>query len=78
MKAETGKCGGRRSHLETHPEVVELAKKLRRRKGGQLSLREIAAELERRGHVNERGVRYSAMSVSNMLEQRGMRRATVA
>jgi len=29
----------------------------KRPKGGQRSLREIAAELERAGHLNERGVR---------------------
>ena len=48
-KAVTGKCGGRRSHAEIRPEVVALVRSLRRRrpKGGQRSLQEIAAELER-------------------------------
>jgi hypothetical protein len=66
-----GKCGGRRSHLEARPEVVALARQLRRRKpkGGQRSLREIAAELERAGHLNERGAPYSAASVQHMLAQ---------
>jgi hypothetical protein len=55
------------------PTVVALAKQLRRKrpKGGQRSLREIAAELQRSGHLNERGVRYSAASVQHMLAQRG-------
>jgi DNA invertase Pin-like site-specific DNA recombinase len=68
-----GKCGGRRSHIEARPEVVGLVKQLRRRKpkGGQRSLRDIAVELERAGHLNERGVRYSAASVQHMLAQRG-------
>jgi hypothetical protein len=51
---------------------VALARQLRRKrpKGGQRSLREIAAELERAGRLNERGVRYSAASVQHMLAQR--------
>ncbi len=71
-RARTGKCGGRRSHAEARPEVVALARQLRRKrpKGGQRSLREVAAELERAGHLNERGVRYSAASVQHMLAQR--------
>jgi hypothetical protein len=52
--------------------VVEYAQKLRRRrpKGGQRSLREIAARLEYFGYLNERGVRFSAVSVKNMLAQK--------
>ena len=40
---------------ELHPEVVALVRQLRRRrpKGGQRSLRDIAAELAARGHLNE-------------------------
>jgi hypothetical protein len=51
------------------PDVVALARALRRKrpKGGQRSLREIAAELARRGHLNERGQPFSAMSVRSML-----------
>jgi hypothetical protein len=30
----------------------------------------VAAELERAGHLNERGARYSAASVQHMLAQR--------
>jgi DNA invertase Pin-like site-specific DNA recombinase len=67
-----GTCGRRRSHAEARPEVVALARQLRRRKpkGGQLSLREVAAKLEHAGHLNERGARYSAASVQHMLAQR--------
>jgi hypothetical protein len=52
--------------------VITLARQLRRRKpkGGQMSLREIAAELERVGHLNERGVRYSVASIQHMLVRR--------
>jgi hypothetical protein len=41
-------------------------------------LRQIAAELERAGHPNERGVRYSAASVQHMLAQRVVRMAPAA
>jgi DNA invertase Pin-like site-specific DNA recombinase len=72
-RAAVGKCEGRKSHAELRPDVVALARALRRKrpKGGQRSLREIAAELERAGHLNERGVRYSAASVQHMLARRG-------
>jgi DNA invertase Pin-like site-specific DNA recombinase len=64
------KCGGRRSHAEARPEVVALAKLLRRRhpKNGQRSLREISAELAKRGYLNERGQPFNAMSIKNMVE----------
>jgi len=65
----TGKCEGRKSLAELHPDVVVLARRLRRRrpKGGQRSLREISAELSAAGHVNERGKPYNAKSVASML-----------
>ena len=71
-RAVTGKCGGRRSHAEIRPEVVALVRSLRRRrpKGGQLSLQEIAAELERLGHVNSRGRPFSASAIASMLRRR--------
>jgi DNA invertase Pin-like site-specific DNA recombinase len=65
-----GKLGGRKSLAETRPEVVELARKLRRqtRSGRQRSLREISAELARRGFVVERtGRPFEAAQVSRML-----------
>jgi DNA invertase Pin-like site-specific DNA recombinase len=63
------KVEGRKSHAELHPEVVALVRQLRRRrpKGGQRSLREISKELAARGHLNERGQRFSAASVKSML-----------
>jgi hypothetical protein len=50
------KVEGRKSHAELRPELVALVRQLRRKrpKGGQRSLREIAAELAQRGHLNER------------------------
>jgi DNA invertase Pin-like site-specific DNA recombinase len=68
-RAAVGKCEGRKSHAELRPDVVALARALRRKrpKGGQRSLREIAAELAQRGHLNEQGKPLSAMSVRSML-----------
>jgi DNA invertase Pin-like site-specific DNA recombinase len=67
------KCGGRKSHSEARPEVVELAKQLRRKrpKAGERSLREISRELAKRGHFNHRGKPFAPMSVRNMLAQAG-------
>ena len=50
-RVATGKCEGRKSLSETRPEVVALAKALRRRKpkGGKPSLRAVAAETGRTG-----------------------------
>ena len=64
-----GRCEGRKPLSETRPEVVALARKLRRRrpKGGQLSLRGIASELASRGFLNERGKPYAAKSIASML-----------
>ena len=56
-REQLGKCEGRKSLVEKRPDVVALARKLRRRKpkGGQLSLRGVASELAARGFLNERG-----------------------
>jgi hypothetical protein len=63
-----GKCEGRKSHAEIRPDVVELANRLRHtRSGKQRSLREISAELAKRGHVNNAGRPFAAMSIRNML-----------
>jgi DNA invertase Pin-like site-specific DNA recombinase len=64
-----GRCEGRKPLSITRPEVVALARKLRRRrpKGGQLSLRGVASELAARGYFNERGKPYAAKSVASML-----------
>jgi DNA invertase Pin-like site-specific DNA recombinase len=64
-----GRCEGRKPLSVTRPEVVALARKLRRRrpKGGQLSLRAVSNELARRGFLNEQGKPYAAKSVASML-----------
>jgi hypothetical protein len=63
------KVEGRKSHAELRPELVVLVRQLRRKrpKGGQRSLRDISAELASRGHLNERGVPFSAASIASML-----------
>ena len=68
-KAETGKCGGRKSVAEASPETFALAKKLARYpvNGRKRSLRDIAADLEAAGHVTSAGTRYGAAAVARMI-----------
>jgi DNA invertase Pin-like site-specific DNA recombinase len=68
-KAETGKCGGRKSYVERSPAMVALARKLARYpvNGRKRSLRDIAAELERVGHVTSDGKRYAAAAIARMV-----------
>jgi len=72
-KRATGqKCEGGKSHAELRPGVVEIVRKLRRRrpKGGQRSFREIARVLASMGYVSSRGTPFSASSVRSMLRGR--------
>ena len=64
-----GRCEGRKPLGETRPDVVALARKLRRRgsKCGRLSLRDVSKVLASRGFLNERGRPYAAKSVASML-----------
>jgi DNA invertase Pin-like site-specific DNA recombinase len=68
-RADRGKCEGRKSWAELNPALVQEAKRLRRRspKGGQRSLRDVAAELAKLGFVNERGATFSPSSVHSIL-----------
>jgi DNA invertase Pin-like site-specific DNA recombinase len=68
-RRETGKCGGRKSYAERNPEMVALAKKLARYpvNGRKRSLRDVAAELEKMGHVAASGRRYEAAAVARMI-----------
>lgn len=67
--ANGGKCEGRKNYAERNPEMVALAKKLARYpvKGEKRSLRDIAAELEKIGFVNENGKPFAAMAISRMI-----------
>jgi DNA invertase Pin-like site-specific DNA recombinase len=68
-KRATGlKVEGRKSWAELKPELVQEAKRLRRKtKAGQRSLRAVAAELASLGHLNERGAVFSPSAVASML-----------
>ena len=65
-KAETGKCGGRRSYAESKPELVALAKQLRRELP-RPSLRDVSDALFARGYATPLGKPYSASAVQSML-----------
>jgi DNA invertase Pin-like site-specific DNA recombinase len=69
-KERAGKCEGRKSWAEINPQLVQEAKRLRRRspKGHQRSLRDVAAELAKLGYVNERGAVFSAASMASILQ----------
>ena len=61
---------GRKGYSETAPDLVREAKRLARknpRTGAARSLREIAAELAKLGHVNGKGVEFGAAQVSRLL-----------
>jgi DNA invertase Pin-like site-specific DNA recombinase len=64
-KAQTGKCGGRKTMLERNPLIVQVAKQLSEEK--HRSLREIAAELEAQGFVTKSGKPFQPGVVQDML-----------
>jgi DNA invertase Pin-like site-specific DNA recombinase len=68
-RAETGRCEGRKPVPE---DVVREAKRLARKSpktGEARSLRQIAAELAKLGHLSPSGKPYEAMSVKRMVER---------
>jgi DNA invertase Pin-like site-specific DNA recombinase len=65
-KRATGKCEGRKSIAELRPNVVALARELRRKKP-KPTLRGIAAELAVRGHLAGSGKPFEASVVARML-----------
>ena len=70
-RAEQGKCEGRKSHAEMHPEMVREAKRLHRaspKNGERRSLRRIATELAGLGYTNERGRPFNPKSVKAMID----------
>ncbi|AWM07727.1 recombinase family protein [Bradyrhizobium symbiodeficiens] len=65
-----GKVEGRKSWAERSKEdakVAEMVEAATRLQGQGLSLRDIAAELDKLGHRNERGATFSPSSVKSML-----------
>src|SRR4026209_1653714 len=72
-RARNGKCEGGKSHAEMNPELVALAKRLRRRNpktGERKSLRSIAAQLAQLGYVNVNGHPSAAESIQAMIRRR--------
>lgn len=65
-RERAGKCEGRKSYVETNPQMVELARELH---GRRLSLREISAELAAHEHkyVTKKGLPFSASAVKSMI-----------
>ena len=66
---DLGSFGGRKSHAERWPEIVTLAKRLRRaspKSGERLSFREISVRLAAAGHRNERGQPFNPQSVQTV------------
>ena len=71
QRRETGKCEGRKSHSESRPDAVALAKRLHRKSpktGERRSLRTIAKALADSGHLNERGKVFNPKAIKSMVE----------
>jgi hypothetical protein len=64
VRKRDGKCEGRKSHAEKRPEVVDLAKRLRKQ---GMNYRTISTELKVAGHLNERGKPFHHKSVRAMV-----------
>ena len=71
-RVAVGKCEGRKSHHEVRPEVVSLARRLRRNRGADklLSYRDVATQLAQQGHYNGNGHTYHASAIHSMLRAR--------
>jgi DNA invertase Pin-like site-specific DNA recombinase len=65
------KCGGRKSYAEARPEMVELARQLRRPDLDRqpISSRKVAAALAERGYVASTGRPYEAAAIASVLGQ---------
>jgi len=63
-KAETGKCGGRKSYAEGQPETVALARQLH---AAGMSYRKISAALAEQGHVTRYGKPHAASAIQKMI-----------
>jgi DNA invertase Pin-like site-specific DNA recombinase len=69
-RAATGKCEGRKSHAESNPHVVKLARKLHRQDRTthkRRSYRDISAMLAEHGHLAASGKPYGPSAISSML-----------
>jgi DNA invertase Pin-like site-specific DNA recombinase len=68
VRRTNGKCEGRKSYAEAKPELVALAKQLRRELP-RPSLRDISGALFDRGYATTLGKPYSASAVQSMLKR---------
>lgn len=70
-KAQTGKCGGRRSYAERDADMVALARRLHRYPvgGRRRSLRDVSTELAAQGYVASSGKPFGATAIARMIEQ---------
>jgi DNA invertase Pin-like site-specific DNA recombinase len=69
-RLQSGKCEGRKSLAESHPDTGALARKLYRRNPAtsrRRSMREIAEALAEAGHVNSKGRTYQVTAVRRMV-----------
>jgi len=66
VRRTKGKCEGRKSYAEAKPELVALAKQLKRELPRR-SLRDISGALFDRGYATPLGKAYSASAVQSML-----------
>jgi len=72
VRKEKGKCEGRKSFKETNPNLVAMARRLRRKSpktGKRRSFSEISREMAAAGFLNERGQPFNHKSVRSMLMQ---------
>lgn len=70
VRERDGKCEGRKSIAELHPELVQEAKRLRRRNpktSRRRSYRIIAQELHQQGYSTAKGKAYSASMVARLV-----------
>jgi DNA invertase Pin-like site-specific DNA recombinase len=67
QREATGRCEGRKPLSETNPEAVSMARKLAARRKRKPSLRAIASELAKAGHLNAQGREFNPKSVMSML-----------
>jgi len=71
IRLAKGKCEGRKSHSEARPDVVAMAKRLRRvspKTKKRRTLQQISMELSKAGYLNSTGNPFSPSAIKSMLE----------
>lgn len=68
-RKETGKCEGQKGYLETHPELIDRIKKLRRkpRGGKRLSLKKTLKALQDEGWKTSQGQEFNMSALKNIV-----------